>query len=190
MSQAEGSPLQTRGFRRRHAKHRVRQPDASNTESDIMVRGRHTETATITAQAPVRVSVGRARRWFMELETHPERYRFETHAGFAFTQGGFGEIGAHFQTWERFFGLKLTLGFELTEVADTRFRFRLARPPLPVWGAFTIEPVDGEMVELRLAIGGTSRLGNWFLRLPLVRGAIGRQIRGEVEHIKASMEAV
>ena len=148
------------------------------------------ESAIITAQAPIRVSVDQARRWFMGLERHPERYRFETHAGFAFTQGGFGEIGARFQTWERFFGLRLTLGFELTEVADTRFRFRLFRPPLPVWGAFTIEPADGETVALRLAIGGTSRLGRWFLRLPLIRGAIRRQIRGEVEHIKASMEAV
>jgi hypothetical protein len=147
------------------------------------------ESPIITAQAPVRVSVEQARRWFLELETYPERYRFETHAGFAFTQGGFGEIGARFQTWERFFGLRLTLGFELTEVADTRFRFRLVRPPLPVWGAFTIEPADGETVELRLTIGGTSRLGHWLLRLPLVRGAIRRQIYGEVEHIEASMEA-
>ena len=148
------------------------------------------ERAIIIAQAPVQANVDQTRRWFMELETHPERYRFETHAGFAFTQGGFGEIGARFQTWERFFGLKLTLGFELTEVADTRFRFRLVRPPLPVWGAFTIEPVDGETTDLRLAIGGMSRLGSWFLRLPVIRGAIRRQIRGEVEHIKASMEAV
>jgi len=148
------------------------------------------ERAIIIAQAPVQANVDQTRRWFMELETHPERYRFETHAGFAFTRGGFGEIGARFQTWERFFGLKLTLGFELTEVADTRFRFRLVRPPLPVWGAFTIEPVDGETTDLRLAIGGMSRLGSWFLRLPVIRGAIRRQIRGEVEHIKASMEAV
>ena len=142
----------------------------------------------ITAEASVRVDVGQARRWFLELETHPERYRFDTHAGFAFTQGGFGEIGARFQTWERFYGLRITLSFELTDVEDTRFRFRLIRPPLPVWGAFTIGAAGDETTVLRLAIGGTTRLGAWVLRVPLIRGAVRRQIRGEVEHIRASME--
>ena len=42
---------------------------------------------------------------------------------------------------------------------------------------------------LSLDVGGTSRVGAWMLRLPPVRGAVRRQIRGEVEHIKASMEA-
>lgn len=145
---------------------------------------------TISAEATVNVRMAQARQWFMELETHPERYQFETHAGFAFAQGNFGEIGARFQTWEQFYGLKLALCFELTEVGDAHFRFRLVRPALPVWGGFVIEEAPGDITNLGLEIGGTSRLGVWFLRLPLVRGAVQRQIRGEVKHIKASMEIV
>jgi hypothetical protein len=148
------------------------------------------ESAVIKAEATVNVSIAQARQWFMELETHPERYQFETHAGFAFTQGDFGEIGARFQTWEQFYGLELTLRFELTEVGDRRFRFRLIRPALPVWGAFGIEEAPGNNTDLSLEMRGTTRLGAWFLRLPLVRGAVQRQIHGEVEHIKASMEAI
>ena len=148
------------------------------------------EAAIIKAEEMVNVSIAQARQWFMELETHPERYRFETHAGFAFTQGNFGEIGAHFQTWERFYGLKLTLCFELMAVGDTHFRFRLIRPALPVWGAFGIEEAPGDTTNLSLEIGGTSHLGAWLLRLPLVRGAVQRQMRGEVEHIRASMETI
>jgi hypothetical protein len=148
------------------------------------------ESSIITAQVPVEADVDQARRWFLELENHPERYRFETHAGFAFTRGNFGEIGARFQTRERFHGLRITLGFELTEVADTYFQFRLIRPPLPVWGAFVIEQANDATTHLRLEIGGTTRLGAWVLRLPLVNGAVQQQIRGEVEHIKASMEAL
>ena len=143
----------------------------------------------ITAQVPVRVAAGAARRWFMELETHPERYQFETHAGFTFTQGNFGEVGARFQTQERFWGLPLTLSFRLTQVEAQRFHFRLIRPRLPVWGAFTIKEAGDGTTVLRLDVGGTARLGAWMLRLPPVGGAVRRQIRGEVEHIKASMEA-
>ena len=156
----------------------------------MMARRRRTDASTITAQALVQANVDQTRRWFIELETHPERYRFETHAGFAFTRGNFGEIGARFQTWERFFGLKITLGFELTEVAHAHFRFRLVRPPLPIWGAFILDRAHGETTDLRLTIGGTSRLGTWLLRLPLIGDVIRRQIRGEVEHIKASIETL
>jgi hypothetical protein len=145
------------------------------------------EVAMVTAETLVQVDAAAVRRWFLELETHPERYRFETHAGFIFTRGSFGEIGARFQTREQFCGLPLTLSFELTGVEDIRFRFRLTRPPLPVWGAFTIEAAGDETTALCLAIGGTTRLGTWFLRFPPVRSAVRRQIRSEVEHIKASM---
>ncbi len=148
------------------------------------------ESAVTKAEEAVNVSIAQALQWFMELETFPERYQFETHAGFAFVQGNFGEIGARFQTREQFYGLKLTLRFELTEVGDRHFRFRLIRPALPVWGAFFIEEAPGDTTSLSLEIGGTTRLGAWFLWLPFVRGAVQRQIRGEVEHIKASMEAI
>jgi hypothetical protein len=148
------------------------------------------ESAIIKAEETVNVRVAQARQWFVELETFPERYQFETHAGFAFTQGNFGEIGAGFQTWEEFYGLKLTLRFELIEVDDRHFRFRLICPALPVWGAFVIEETPGDSTSLSIEIGETTRLGAWFLRLPLVRDAVQRQIRGEVEHIKASMETI
>ena len=146
--------------------------------------------SAIKAEETVYVSIAQARQWFLELERHPERYQSETHAGFAFTQGNFGEIGARFQTWEQFYGLKLTLRFELTEVDDKHFRFRLICPALPVWGAFAIEEAPGDNTSFSLTIGGTTRLGAWLLQLPLVRGAVQGQIRGEVEHIKASMEAI
>jgi len=147
------------------------------------------ESAVTRTEEAVNVSIAQARQWFVELETHPERYQFETHAGFAFVQGNFGEIGARFQTREQFYGLKLTLRFELTEVGDRHFRFRLLRPALPVWGAFVIEEAPGDNTNLSLEIGGITRLGAWFLRFPLVRDAVQGQIRGEVEHIKALMEA-
>jgi len=147
------------------------------------------ESAIIKAEEKVHVRIARARQWFVELETHPERYQFTTHAGFTFVQGNFGEIGARFQTWEQFYGLKLRLCFELTEVGDAHFRFRLIRPALPVWGAFAIEEAPGDNTSLSLEIGGTTWPGTWLLQLPLVRDAVRQQIRGEVEHIKASMEA-
>jgi hypothetical protein len=145
-------------------------------------------TAIIQSEARVPVGLEQARQWFMALEDHPERYRFDTHGGFAFTQGGFGEAGARFETWEQFYGLELRLGFRLTEVADTHFRFRLIRPPLPVWGAFVLERIDAQQTLLRLEIGATNRFGRVFLQLPPAKAAIRRQIRGEVENIQSSME--
>lgn len=147
------------------------------------------QRAIVQAAATVHVSGAQARRWFLELERHPERYRFETHGGFAFSEGSFGEVGARFQTWEQFHGLTLSLHFELTEVGDTRFQFRVIRPPLPVWCAFAIGETAEDTTDLRLEVGGTTRGGEWFLRLPPVRSAVERQIRGEVDHIKISMEA-
>ena len=143
----------------------------------------------IQAETAVNVSVAQARQWFLELETHPERYQFETHAGFAFSQGNFGEIGARFQTWEQFHGLKINLHFELTAASDHHFQFRLLRPPLPIWGAFFIEKTSDNTTNLRLEVGGTTALGQCLLQLPLVQKTIQRQIQSEVEHIKASMEA-
>ena len=148
------------------------------------------KSAIIKAEEKVHVRIAQARQWFVELETYPERYQFATHAGFTFTQGNFGEIGARFQTWEQFYGLKLMLCFKLTEGGDTHFRFRLIRPALPVWGRFVIEEAPGDTTNLSLEIGGTTRPGTWLLRLPLVRDAVRQQIYGEVEHIKASMEAI
>jgi hypothetical protein len=146
-------------------------------------------SAALRAEEIVRIRADQARQWFLELETCPERYQFETHEGFAFTQGSFGQAGARFQTIERFYWLRIALSFELIEMGEQYVRFRLIRPPLPIWGAFVLTEVDAGCTRLCLAIGGTARLGTWVLRTPLIRGAVQRQIRGEVEHVKASMEA-
>jgi hypothetical protein len=145
--------------------------------------------AIISAEARVGVSSVQARQWFLDLKEHPERYRFETHAGFRFTEGDFGADGARFETRERFYGVGLTLRFEMQEVGQTSFRFVLTRPPLPLWGAYFIEDTPGGAAEVRLEVGGTRRWGELLLRCPLVGRAVRRQIRGEVEHVKASMEA-
>lgn len=149
----------------------------------------------LEAKTDVLVGVAQARQWFLDLEAHPERYVLNTHAGFAFTQGGFGQTGSRFVTWERFYGLKLALHFELGGVDEQRFSFLLRRPPLPIWGAFVIEALETEgceqdTVRLALQLGGTAWVGEWFLNCPLVRKAVERQIGYEVQHIKASMEAL
>jgi hypothetical protein len=145
----------------------------------------------ITAETLVDVSPEAARQWFLDLQTHPERYTFDTHEGFTFTRGNFGEVGARFETQEHFFGLRLTLRFELTKVAHFRFRFRVLQPALPIWGAFVLELVDdAERTRLGLEIGSEGRAGTATLRLPGVRQAIQRQIQREVDHIQRSMERV
>ncbi len=135
------------------------------------------------------VSHDEARQWFLNLKTHPERYQFATHAGFEFVQGDFGEIGARFQTEERFFGLRTTLRFELTDLERYRFRFQLLRPALPIWGTFFLERISDHQTAVHLRIGSDRDLGRLILNLPLIRTAIRRQIQGEVDHITASMEA-
>ncbi len=144
----------------------------------------------IHAETSIHVPAEQARQWFLDLQTHPERYTFATHEGFTFTHGDFGEVGARFETRERFFGLRITLRFELTKIQRYQFHFRVLKPALPVWGAFVLEPLGGDKTRLRLEIGSEGRLGTWALNFPLVRRAVQRQIQGEVKHIRASMERV
>ena len=151
-------------------------------------RGAPTEQAVLEAQALLATPACRVRQWFLELEEHPERYQFETHAGFAFTEGGFGQAGARFQTTERFSRFEITLRFELRAVRENRFDFCLLWPPAPVWGAFVIEPQGPELTRLRLLVGGTNRMGRLMLRVPLLRDAVSRQIAGEIEHIGQSID--
>jgi hypothetical protein len=134
------------------------------------------------------VSAEEARDWFFSLEEHPERYAFETHEGFEFESGGFGDVGARFRTRERFFFAKLELLFELKEVGERAFSFRLIRPSfLGIWGRFAIDG-GGEQSSLSLQIGSESRAGQLLLRCYPVAVAVHRQICGEVRHIKQSME--
>jgi len=142
----------------------------------------------LQACAEVDVSPHEARRWFLALDEHPERYQSATHGGFVFTKGSFGEEGAQFETRERFAGVCIRLRFRLTKVSEERFAFSLQQPPLAVWGGFEIEPAQGRRSRLSLLIGGASGWARWFLRLPMVRSAVQQQILREVEHVKSSME--
>jgi hypothetical protein len=148
-------------------------------------------SAILNAAAVVNVSVEKARDWFFSLERHPERYQFATHEGFEFVEGSFGEIGARFKTREKFFCLKVEMLFEVKEVGESEFLFRLVRPgSLGVWGRFEIERDDQERSLLSLAIGSGTRFGHLMLRFFPVATAIHQQIHREVRHIKASMERV
>ena len=149
------------------------------------------EGAVLCAQTDVDVTVAQARAWFLSLRDHPERYRFATHDGVTFVEGDFGQAGACFQTRERFYGFKWTLHFQVEEVTETAFRFRLLRPSWAgVWGAFVLNELGAASISLRLEVGAATRLGRWLLRLPPVAVAVRRQIASEVAHIKASMEAL
>lgn len=143
----------------------------------------------LSARAVVNVSVKQAREWFLSLEKHPERYRFDTHEGFEFVEGGFGEVGARFKTRERFFFLGVELLFELTEVTESAFWFYLIRPrPMEVWGKFDIASEGEGRSGLSLSVGSENRFGQLMLRSSLVATAVHRQIHREVEHVKVSME--
>jgi len=142
----------------------------------------------LTAEAWIGVPARFARTWFLELQDHPERYAFDSHEGFTFTEGAFGEVGARFQTRERFAGvLKLTLRFRLVEVVDARFVFEVLGPTRGVWGYFELAPADCSTTLLRLAVGSDQVGKRRLLAFPPVRNAIRRQIQGEVDHIATSM---
>ncbi|MGD8966357.1 MAG: hypothetical protein PVI07_02505 [Anaerolineae bacterium] len=145
----------------------------------------------LNAQAVLDVPVEQARDWFFSLKEHPERYQFDTHEGFEFVEGSFGEIGARFKTRERFLGIKLELLFELVEVGDAEFQFRLVRPgSMGVWGRFDIDRHGEERSLLSLAVGSETRFGQLMLRSFPVAAAVDRQIHREVAHVKASLERV
>jgi hypothetical protein len=146
--------------------------------------------AILGVQTDVGVPIESAREWFLSLQDHPDRYAFETHEGFEFEEGGFGEVGARFKTRERFLFVKVALLFELKDVRQRAFLFRLIQPSfLGIWGRFQIEQDDGQSC-LVLAIGSETRVGQLMLRCYPVAAVIHRQIRAEVHHIKQSMERV
>lgn len=142
----------------------------------------------LVAKAEIDRTLQQARRWFLELSDHPERYEFESHEGFKFTKGAFGEVGAKFETQERFMGLTQTLKFTLTEVGEQQFTFRLRQPLTNVWGRFILNETSPNSTELRLEIGGDTKLKRLVLQMPGMSQAIRSQIQSEVEHIKASIE--
>ena len=148
-------------------------------------------TTVISAEKEVNVSVAQARDWFLSLKDHPERYRFGTHEGFEFLEGNFGDVGSRFKTREKFHFLTLELLFELVEVDDVSFRFRLIRPAwMDVWGRFSMLELSPGTILLRIEIGSDTQRGQFWLGLSPVAGAIRKQITGEVDHIKESMESV
>lgn len=145
----------------------------------------------ISAEKEVNVSVDQAREWFLALEEHPERYRFATHEGIEFAGGNFGDVGARFRTREKFYFFKLDLLFELTDVDEGSFRFRLIRPTwMDVWGMFSVRESGSGRAILQLEIGSDTQRGQLWLKFSPVTAAVQRQITREVEHIKESMEKV
>jgi len=143
----------------------------------------------LSAQADVGVSVEEARDWFLSLKEHPERYQFDTHEGFQFVDGAFGEVGARFKTREAFLFIRIELLFELTKVSETAFWFRLVRPvSMEIWGRFDIAAAEDQGTRLSLDIGSDTKAGQLILRCYPVAAAVHRQIQREVRHIKQSME--
>lgn len=143
----------------------------------------------LRAQTDVDVTVEQARNWFLSLREHPDRYQFDTHEGFRFVDGDFGEIGARFKTREQFLFFKLELLFELTEVRESVFWFRLVRPmSMGIWGRFDIASGGEKGTRLSLDIGSETRAGQLMLRCYPIAVLVHRQIHREVSHIKRSME--
>ena len=144
--------------------------------------------SVLVATAEIDATAEKAKCWFLELSDHPERYAFESHEGFTFTEGAFGEEGARFETHERFMGVPQTLKFVLTEVGDRQFAFELRQPFTGIWGRFILKSITPRTTELQLEIGGRTRAKRLLLKVPIVSQAIRSQIQREVDHIKASIE--
>ena len=142
----------------------------------------------LTTKAEIHADLPRVRQWFLQLSEHPKRYAFESHGGFTFTDGAFGEPGARFETKERFLCIRQTLKFLLTEVGDTFFRFELRKPIDGIWGRFVLDACSPAVTELRLEVGANSRVKRVFLTLPVISYAVRSQIQDEVSHIKSSVE--
>ncbi len=146
------------------------------------------------AQTNINATPEEAKQWFLELSDHPDRYEFESHQGFTFTHGAFGEVGARFETQETFMGVTQTLKFRLTEVGDRQFTFHLAQPLNGIWGRFVLSENllrdNSPITELRLEIGGDTRFKRLLLRTPVISQAIHAQIQSEVDHIKRSIERI
>lgn len=145
----------------------------------------------LVAQTQVDTTLQQAKQWFLELSDHPERYEFESHQGFTFTRGAFGEVGARFETREQFMGVTQTLKFALTAVGEHQFAFELKQPLTGIWGRFVLreKPVSKTpTTELRLEIGGRTKSKRLLLQAPLISQAVRSQIQSEVTHIKRSIE--
>ncbi len=149
-----------------------------------------TDKAMIKARTTIQTSRDAVRQWFLDLKQHPERYQFDTHAGFEILEGDFAEVGARFCTHEKFYGLRMTLYFVLTDVGEYHFQFQLRRPIKAIWGTFSMERDTENTTILHLDVGGATQLKQIFLKLPLVHQAIQRQIQREVQHVKASVEEI
>lgn len=145
--------------------------------------------AILGVEIPVDAPVDAVRDWFLSLEEHPERYAFDTHAGFEFEHGSFGEPGARFSTREKFYFVTLRLLFELTDVRQRAFTFLLLRPAfLEIWGRFEVEELPGGRSSVALRVGSETRVGQLLLRFYPVAAGIHRQVCGELRNIRDSIE--
>lgn len=144
--------------------------------------------ASMQAQTVINAPIERVRGWFLTLSDHPERYRFESHEGFVFTRGAFGEIGSEFYTREKFFGIMIKLRFRISDVKKDVFTLSCLPPLKGSWCRFALAAESPEHTCLTLDVNTERRLHAILLNLPGLRNAIQRQINAEVQHIKASIE--
>ena len=143
----------------------------------------------LTAETDVHVDVDTARQWFLGLKEHPERYAFASHKGFYFIEGDFGEVGARFYTLERFRGIETKLTFTLTEITSDSFTFVLNSPIRNIKGKFTLTERERGLTTIGITVfGRTKRIERLFTLKPLSQ-AVQKQISGEVQNIKISMES-
>jgi hypothetical protein len=144
--------------------------------------------ALMTAQTVVAIDSEGARQWFLQLKDHPENYAFASHAGFIFTEGDFGEVGARFFTIERFHGFPLKLSFRLSAINATSFTFDLLKPLSNIKGEFSITQHENNTCTLTLTVSTGSNYTHRLLSIRPLYSAVQQQISREVNHIKTSME--
>jgi hypothetical protein len=144
----------------------------------------------MTAKADIHVDINRARSWFLNLKDHPERYAFDSHEGFTFIDGDFGEVGAQFYTIEHFRGIRTKLTFTITEVTPSSFIFEVTKPLRKIKGEFKLLELADDMTEITLSVFAPNNIIKRLFDVKPFYQAVYSQISGEVQHIKTSMENI
>ena len=152
----------------------------------------------IKAQRLINASNYEVKQWLKNLEKNPKKYNFDTHQGFQLKSGTLSEPTSVFKTQEIFAGLKFSFNFQVTEVSQNKFEFKLIKPSwlasLGIKGKFKTVPVSDQQTILQLIIFNqandyfTRVVAMLFLYLSPVRFLIAKQINKEVKFVKSSIE--
>lgn len=152
----------------------------------------------IKAQRLINASSQEVKQWLKTLENDPKKYKFDTHQGFQLESGTLSKTGATFTTQEIFAGLKFSFNFQVTEVSQNKFEFKLIKPSwlasLGIKGKFKTVPVSDQQTILQLIIFNkandffTRVVAMLFLYLSPVRFLVANQINKEVRFVKNSIE--